>query len=207
VVSWALNALKRRRVFEYLKEKDDVTFLTKDIPTDYIRFMAELIKEQIHIQSHVPDLGSSAFKDGVSGVAVQRLMFDFENVVSNAEAEFDTALYERIEMITEMYKTMNRDNGGTFDQVTISHKRNAPLNLKEFADTALTMSQAGFSRYLIADIMPDDILPDVEEELKRQYEDKEMEPTDVETIPPPEDQANKEEKNIDASIDAERPWR
>jgi len=203
VVSWALNALKRRRVFEQLKEKDDVTFLTKDIPTDYIRFMAELIKEQIHIQSHVPDLGSSAFKDGVSGVAVQRLMFDFENVVSNAEAEFDTALYERIKIITDMYKTMERDNGGTFDQVTISHKRNAPLNLKEFADTALTMSQAGFSRYLIADIMPDDILPDVEEELKRQDEDKEMEPPDVEMIPSPEEQPNREEKKIDDSIDKE----
>ena len=178
----ALALLKYRRVFEQLKSKDDVTFLTKDIPSDYIRFMTELIKEQIHTQSHVPDLGSSAFKDGVSGVAIQRLMFDFENVVSNAEAEFDTGLLNRIRLITNFYKTTNRAEG-TFDEITISHKRNAPLNLKEFADTALTMSQTEFSRYLIADIMPDDIIPDVEQELERQDEDRESAMPDIEEIP------------------------
>jgi hypothetical protein len=35
------------------------------------------------------------------------------------------------------------------------------------------MKDAGFSRYLIADIMPDDIVPDVEEELERQDKDAE----------------------------------
>lgn len=192
MVKSALQLLSRRRVFEQLKNKDDVTFLTKDIPTDYIKFMSELIKEQIHIQSHVPDLGSSAFKDGVSGVAVQRLMFDFENVVSNAEAEFDTGLLDRIALITRVFETLGRSNGGTFADVTISHKRNAPLNLKEFADTALTMQQAGFSRYLVADVMPDDILPDVEEELKRQDYDAEIAMPDVDNIPDPnaDDQSN-----------------
>jgi hypothetical protein len=34
------------------------------------------------------------------------------------------------------------------------------------------MKNAGFSSYLIADIMPDDIIPDVEAELERQKEDK-----------------------------------
>lgn len=179
----ALNLLKRRRVFEQLKNKDDVTFLTKDIPTAYIEFMAGLIRDQIHIQSHVPDLGSSAFKDGVSGVAIQRLMFDFENVVSNAEAEFDTALLERIRLITNVYKTTNRADG-TFDEITISHKRNAPVNLMEYADISLKMEQAGFSDYSKVDIWPDDIFPNVEAELERQKEDREGAIPDIETIPP-----------------------
>jgi SPP1 family phage portal protein len=185
MIQSGLAMLKRRRVFEQLPDKDAVSFLTKDIPTDYIRFMTELIKEQIHTQSHVPDLGSSAFKDGVSGVAVQRLMFDFENVVSNAEAEFDTGLLDRIRLISNLYALTGRADG-TFDEVTISHKRNAPLNLKEFADTALVMDQAGFSRYLVADIMPDDIIPDVDEELERQKEDREGEMPDIEAVPPPD---------------------
>ena len=145
--------------------------------------MSELVRDQIHIQSHVPDLGSQAFNDGVSGVAIQRLMFDFENLMAAAEAEFDTALYDRIRMIISVYSKTGRAKG-TFDEVTISHKRNAPLNLKEYADTALTMTQAGFSRYLCADVMPDDIIPDVEEELARQDEDMEAKIPDIETIPP-----------------------
>jgi SPP1 family phage portal protein len=192
----ALALIKQRRVFEQLPDKDAVSFLTKDIPTEYIKFMTELIKEQIHTQSHVPDLGSSAFKDGVSGVAIQRLMFDFENVVSNAEAEFDTGLYERIRLITVFYSLTNRADG-EFDEITISHKRNAPLNLKEFADTALTMSQTGFSRYLIADIMPDDIIPDVEQELERQDEDREAAMPDVEEIPDVDEEEPVEEEAED----------
>ena len=187
--------LKSSRIFEQLAEKEAVSFLTKDIPTAYIEYMTGLIRDQIHIQSHVPDIGSGAFADGASGVAIQRLMFDFENVVSNAEAEFDTALYDRIRMITAIYKLTSRADG-TFDEITISHKRNAPLNLKEFADTALTMSQTGFSRYLIADIMPDDIIPDVDEELNRQDEDREGAIPDVDEIPPPDmEEVEPEEAN------------
>jgi SPP1 family phage portal protein len=189
--------LKKSRIFQQLPDKDAVSFLTKDIPTQYIEFMTGLVRDQIHIQSHVPDLGSSAFKDGVSGVAIQRLMFDFENVVSNAEAEFDTALYDRIRLITSIYNTTNRAKG-TFDEITISHKRNAPLNLKEFADTAYVMFQAGFSKYLIADIMPDDIIPDVEQELQRQEEDAQGKIPDVMNIPPP--QAIDGQTNPDGSI-------
>jgi SPP1 family phage portal protein len=173
--------LKSSRVFEQLAEKEAVSFLTKDIPTAYIQYMTGLIRDQIHIQSHVPDLGSGAFSDGVSGVAIQRLMFDFENVVSNAEAEFDTGLLNRIRLITNFYKINNRAEG-TFDEITISHKRNAPLNLKEYADTSLTMSQAGLSRESIVEIWPDDVFPNVDEELARQDADREMAIPDVEMV-------------------------
>jgi SPP1 family phage portal protein len=181
-INRALKLIKRRRIFEQLPEKDAVTFLTKDIPTDYIRYMSELVREQIHNQSHVPDLNGSAFKDGVSGVAVQRLMFDFENVVSTAEAEFDVGLMDRITLINSILKKTGQPIGDAFD-VTISHKRNAPLNLKEFADTSLTMKQAGFSRWLVADVMPDDVVPNVEQELERQDEDIESMMLDVESMP------------------------
>lgn len=181
-INRALKLIKRRRIFEQLPEKDAVTFLTKDIPTDYIKYMSELVREQIHNQSHVPDLNSGAFKDGISGVAVQRLMFDFENVVSTAEAEFDVGLMDRISLINSIYSKTGKPTGEP-NEVTISHKRNAPLNIKEFADTALVMKQAGFSDYLVADIMPDDIIPDVQAELDRQEEEAAAMMPDVETIP------------------------
>lgn len=187
----ALSLLKRRRVFEQLKDANDVTFLTKDIPTAYIEFMAGLIRDQIHIQSHVPDLGSTAFKDGVSGVAIQRLMFDFENVVSNAEAEFDTGLIDRIRIITNMYRKTGRPNGEP-SEITISHKRNAPVNLMEYADISLKMEQAGFSDYAKVDIWPDDIFPNVEAELQREKEEAEARAPDVEQFQPINDSEDME---------------
>lgn len=142
--------------------------------------MNDLLREQIHVQSHVPDFTSDKMA-GASGIAIQRLLFDFENVVSSAEADFDVGLNERIALISIIYKLTNKIDG-TPDEIVITHKRNVPLNLKEFADTAMVMKNAGFSRYLIADIMPDDIIPDVEEELARQDADMEALMPDIENM-------------------------
>lgn len=170
-VSRALQMLKRYRLFEYLGKDADIKFLTKDIPTGFIDYMSAFIQKQIHIQSHVPDFAVEKFS-GASGIAIQRLLFDFENVVSSAEADFDIALYERIRLISIIYEKLGRASG-TPEDIVISHKRNTPLNLMEFAQTASIMKGAGFSSYLIADIMPDDIVPNIEEELRRQKEERE----------------------------------
>jgi SPP1 family phage portal protein len=140
--------------------------------------MSKLIKDEIHTQSHVPDLASAK---ELAGIAVQRMMFDFENVVSSAEAEFDTGLLERIRMILTVLRLMSRADG-TFDEITISHKRNEPVNLMEFADISLKMSQTGLSMESIIEIWPDDIYPSVEQEMERQEKAKgEMIP-DVEAV-------------------------
>ena len=191
--------LKTKRVFEQLADSNAVKFLTKDIPSEYIQFMTTLIRDQIHIQSHVPDLGGGAFADGISGVAVDRLMFDFENVVSNAEAEFDTALFDRIKMIFYVLKLQSTSDG-TFDEITIVHKRNKPANTKEYSEIALNMKNAGFSDYSIADYMPDEMIPDTEKELERQKEQQEMAMPDVEAIAvddtsPDEEQPDEEDDN------------
>ena len=76
----------------------------------------------------------------------------------------------RIDLICNVLAILGKDGG--HEMVTIQHKRNMPVNNKEFADTALTMMQAGFSRRAIIGIMPEDIIPDIEKELE--YEQEEM---------------------------------
>ena len=179
IVSQVLMTLKKKRIFENLPENADIKFLTKDIPTNFIDFMAKQIHDQIHVQSHIPDF--NMMTGALSGAAIDRLLFDFENMVSSAEADFDVGLIERIRLITGIYKLIGKEIG-TPDDFTISHRRNIPLNLKEFADTALVMKNAGFSAYLIADIMPDDIIPDVQAELARQQKEAESMMPDIENV-------------------------
>lgn len=166
-----LKKLKNKRIFENVPSDGEIKFLTKDIPTQFLEFMAKSIREQIHIQSHVPDFNYMA-TGNLSGAAIQRLMFDFENLVSSTEADFDVGLLERIELITIIYAKQGRPVG-TKDMITISHKRNIPQNLLELAQTAVQMKTAGFSAYLIVDIMPDDIIPNVQVELMRQKKEAE----------------------------------
>ena len=53
----ALKDLKRRRGFEGLDKDADIKFLTKDIPTSFIQYMAAKLKEEIqkiHFESQLP---------------------------------------------------------------------------------------------------------------------------------------------------------
>jgi len=169
--SQALKDLKRRRVFEHVPTEGDIKFLTKDIPTQFIEHIGNELREQIHIQSHVPDFTGEKMA-GASGIAIQRLIFDFENLVSSTEADFDVGLYKRINLLAN-YLKLNGDNKEYHSKmITISHKRNMPLNTQEFAQTALTMQQAGFSRRAIIGVMPEDIIPDVKEELNWEKEER-----------------------------------
>jgi SPP1 family phage portal protein len=195
-VSRILQSLKRKRIIEMPAKDSEVNFLTKDIPTAFITFMTELVKKEIHNQSHVPDFKDMA-TGSLSGAAISRMLFDFENVVSSAEADFDVGLSERIKLIAIAYEKLRRATG-TPDMISISHKRNLPADLKEKAETANQMKAAGFSRYLIADIMPDDIVPDVEEELKRQDEDNAALMPDISSIPEPDVQTDADGNPIDA---------
>lgn len=194
VFSQALATLKRKRVFEHMPVDAEISYLTKDIPTEFVQWMSDFVRDQIHVQSHVPDFTGEKMS-GASGIAIQRLLFDFENVVSSAEADFDLGLLERIRLITLLYGKAGR-LVGTPDMVSISHKRNVPLDLKQFADTALTMKSAGFSRYVVADVMPDDIIPDVEEELARQDEDGKAMMPDIEALPS-EDEVDENGKPVE----------
>ncbi len=180
--AWAwLQRLRKSRVFEQLQDKDDVTFLTKDIPTAFVEWMEGILRKQIHVQSSVPDFAE--FTD-VSGAAIERLMFDFENVVSSAEADFDTGLYERIGLmnaIWQLVKTPVMDAG----MVSIAHKRNVAFDLKGLAETANIMKQAGFSREAIIGIMPESVIHDDDLELERELDELNQGMPNVDIAEPP----------------------
>lgn len=183
VFAEVLANLKRKRIIENLPADGDIKYLLKDIPTGFIQFMADRLREQIHIQSHVPDFTSDKMS-GASGIAIKRLLFDFENLVSSSDALFDQGLLERIDLLTIIMKRIKMGVDPSMDSsvITIAHKRNLPVDLMEFAQAANTMKSAQFSSYAVVSIMPDDIIPDVQEELARQkLEAEELMQYDIES--------------------------
>lgn len=164
----ALKDLKRRRIFEGLDKDADIRFLTKDIPTNFIDYMAKKLKEEIHLQSHVPDF--TQLTGALSGAAIDRLLFDFENLVSSDEADFDVGLIKRGELITDLLIKLGRlsEESDFATMVNISHKRNMPLDRNSFAQMAVQLTNGGFSRRMIVSQMPEDMVPDVEAELEEE---------------------------------------
>ena len=171
--SRTLRDLKRRRVIEGLRDITDVQFLLKDTPHDFIEWLSNQVRDEIHKQSHVPDFMSEKLGGDVSGVAVARMMFDFENLVSSAQGDFDISLHNRIRLMTKIYDlTSHNTDGGESKDITITHKRNVPEDVAEFAKTALVMAQAGFSKKLAAEVMPNDIIPNVAKEIDQQLKER-----------------------------------
>jgi SPP1 family phage portal protein len=166
-----LANLKRKRIFENLPVDADIKFLTKDIPTQFIQFMKDALREQIHIQSHIPDFTSDKMA-GASGKAIKRLLFDFENLVSSSDADFDLGLIERINLITKIYELTGRATGTSNDFI-ITHKRNLPDDTLENAQVAGMLKAAGMSSYLVTSSLGSELCPDVQAELLRQQKEAE----------------------------------
>ena len=162
-----LAKIKSSRTFDGLKDKDDVTFLTKDIPKDFIEYMTKLLKDQIHEQSHVPDFTSEKFSGTLSGAAVERMLFDFENIVSSAQADFDIGLYDRIKLITDLMAQIGGPVGEPLD-VTINHRRNIPIDEMNAAEVAVAFRNAGISMESVVENIPREVIASVDVEMERQ---------------------------------------
>jgi len=176
-----LAKIKSSRTFDGLKNKDDVTFLTKDIPKDFIEYMTKLLKDQIHEQSHVPDFTSEKFSGTLSGAAVERMLFDFENIVSSAQADFDIGLYDRIRLITDLMQQTGAPVGDPLE-IMINHRRNIPIDEMNAAEVAVALRNAGISMESVVENMPREVVTSVEVELERQQSERDSAYPDIEML-------------------------
>jgi Phage portal protein, SPP1 Gp6-like. len=88
---------KYTRVLEMF-EDGQASFLTKEIPSEFLSFAAKWIRDEIHRQSHVPDLVENA-GDRLSGVALGKLLYGFENLAAGKEAYFRVGLEDRLALL------------------------------------------------------------------------------------------------------------
>lgn len=128
----ALNDVKLKRVFEVLKD-GSVEFLTKDIQTQFISFMRDWIQEEIHKQTHIPDMTDEHFAGNQSGVAIRYKLTDLENIAAVKEIGFREGLQRRIALLNSFWMTQGLQVVPPED-VSITMNRNVPANYKEQAE-------------------------------------------------------------------------
>lgn len=117
-----LKKIKKLRVFTNLEDTAAVQFLTKEIPFGFIQNMIDNIRFEIHNQSHVPNFTDIKTGEQISGVAIDRLLYDFEFIAATKEAYFRKGLEDRFKLLG-------------YDDVYITMKRNKPTD--KASDAAL----------------------------------------------------------------------
>jgi SPP1 family phage portal protein len=137
--------IKTKRIFENLDSTDAIKFLTKDIPHEYIKFMREWIKSEIHEQSHVPDFANirTGGNNELSGVALDRLLYDFEFIAATKEVYFKKGLYDRFKMIDKIINVS--DSSFISNDIEIEMKRNKPGDKKTDAEIYNLYYQKGIT--------------------------------------------------------------
>ena len=84
---------------------DAVKFLTKDINTNFVQFLSDKIRKEIHSQTDIPDLTDEAFGGNLTGVAMAYKLFGLETICAKKESYFREALYDRLVLIDKILTT------------------------------------------------------------------------------------------------------
>lgn len=159
--------IKWKRMFENLDADDAVSFLTKDIPTEYIKFMAEWCRMEIHSQSGIPDVNDLKFGAAASGTTIDKFIYLMELFTDPKEALFRQGLERRIEIVNTILKVRDGSEG---KPVEITMSRNLPVDDIKNADALTKYSGHVTERTLLQNFAP--FVKDVDKELAALDEEK-----------------------------------
>jgi SPP1 family phage portal protein len=152
-----IKDMKQKRVFGNLDDPDAISFLTKDIPTDYIEMMRKWVRNEIHSQSFIPDLEEIKTSSSASGVSIDRFIYVLEYTATDKESMTRIALQERLSLMRNLPNL-------TIPEAKIIMLRNTPANDKEKAELFNIYWGKLSEKTVITHFAPQ--VEDVDEELK-----------------------------------------
>ena len=118
-----VQEIKNKRVLSLLNKEDSIDFLTKDVDSDYIRFLTELVRGEIHRQSGIPNLDDVKFGGDASGETIGKWIYLMELFTDPKESYFKQGLNKRIDIISSF-----EGLGKTSRDMNIIMNRNTPDN-------------------------------------------------------------------------------
>ena len=181
--------IKHKRAFALLGEKDTVEFLTKEINHEFIQFMSEWIRDEIHKQSGIPNLEDFKFGASVSGETLSKFIYMMELFTDPKESYFMNGLKQRLEIVS-VYANL-----GDPTDIEITMNRNVPDKSMEQAELMEKYAGHISEKTLIEQFA--DFVDDAEAEMEQLKAEKEesldtmvarMEKTAAENPPPQDNQ-------------------
>lgn len=157
--------IKKRRIFENLESSDAVKFLTKDINENFIKFMKDWLREELHEQTCIPDFLAMSGGDRLSGSAIEKLVYSFEFLCSSKEMFFKEGLYQRFKLIDKIVNISNEDPELITQDIKILMQRNKHYDDRLNAEIFSLLDNRGITRKTLIENYAR-FVDDPEEELK-----------------------------------------
>jgi SPP1 family phage portal protein len=170
----ALSKLQKLRVIDGLKENDKLEYLTKDLSVSGRKELLEIIRQEIHRQSLIPDMTDPSALGQKSGEAFTYLFALFEMLAGEKQSYFAQGLRKRIELITATLSYPKGKQVGDPSDIKIIFTRNIPKNLTAITEMVSKLWGMVSERSLLEQL-PFIENPDAEVEQKRKEDDANME--------------------------------
>jgi SPP1 family phage portal protein len=162
----ALSKLQKLRVIDGLKENDKLEYLTKDLSVSGRKELLEIIRQEIHRQSLIPDMTDPSALGQKSGEAFTYLFALFEMLAGEKQSYFAQGLRKRIELITATLSYPKGKQVGDPSDIKIIFTRNIPKNLTAITEMVSKLWGMVSERSLLEQL-PFIENPDAEVEQKR----------------------------------------
>jgi SPP1 family phage portal protein len=160
-----VEEIKDKRTISLLNKDDEIAFLTKDINSDFVKFMSEMVRGEIHRQSGIPNLDDYKFGGNTSGETLSKWIYLMELFTDPKESYFKQALKRRIEIITA-YQGLQ----GNPDDIEIIMSRNMPDKSMEQAELMEKYAGHISEKTLLENFA--DFVPDAEAEIEALKEER-----------------------------------
>lgn len=149
--------------------KNKIAFITRDIPTEFIKFAAGQVERLIYEMLMIVNPNDDNFATA-SGVAQSYKLLGMEYLCASIEAYFSKFLQNRIKIIAGISDNLLEDSSGS-SNVTIKFQRNLPHNLTEIADVMAKMNGLVSDETLLR-LLPTSIVPDINAEIEAMEKDE-----------------------------------
>lgn len=130
----SLDKLQKLRVIDGLKEGDKLEYLTKDLTVSGRKELLEIIRQEIHRQSLIPDMTDPTTLGQKSGEAFTYLFALFELLAGEKQSYFAQGLRKRIELVTATLSYPKGEEFGDPSDIKILFTRNLPKNYGALAE-------------------------------------------------------------------------
>lgn len=131
----------------------DIKFVTKELNTDAVQAHLEMILENIHRFSQVPNFSDQKIGAAESGEAMKQKVWGFEQLTGKKERRLEQGLFERLRLVVRALNILESFETD-INSYGLRFARNLPTNVKEDIESLETMG-------IKADVLGEEALVDV----------------------------------------------
>lgn len=132
----------------------EISFVTKDLNTDAIQAHLEMVLENIHRFSQVPNFSDQKIGTSESGEAMKQKVWGFEQLTGKKERRLEQGLFERLRLV---FKALNvlESFEADINEFSLRFARNLPTNVKEDIESLekLGVTASNLGEEALADVL------------------------------------------------------